>query len=400
MLPFVLSPYLRPVVDDGVVRFDNGVTGALESVSAVEADVIRALWEPLVAQMKLARLRSKHGPALGEAIEALRARHMVFDDVRQCDAFFDAVLDQNVPAVPFVDQIELTNLCPMRCAFCPRGVPGRMKRATGFMELSLFERVLGELDPAQARYRPLELHHLGESLLHPEVDRFVAAATRRGLPTEMSMNPSLLTPDIAARLVDAGLSRIVLSLDGMDDETLVSIRGPAAKYTKAERNIDALLAALAKRTAPPKVVLQMIELHKNEHQREAFLARWGTLGIPYVEAYVKPLDGPDPDLGRATTAPLVYLCSYPWRSVVVLWDGRVVPCCRDDDARYVLGDLQTQSLAEIWRGEAALALRDAHRRGAFGGEHLCEGCAWSRPEFARAMPSRHPDRATRNPLQW
>ena len=42
--------------------------------------------------------------------------------------------------MPFVDQIELTNRCPMRCGFCPRGVPGRMQRPLGFMDVALFER--------------------------------------------------------------------------------------------------------------------------------------------------------------------------------------------------------------------------------------------------------------------
>ena len=53
------------------------------------------------------------------------------------------------------------------------------------------------------RYRPLELHHLGESLLHPQVDEFVARASARGLPTELSVNPSLLTPTRALRKAKA-----------------------------------------------------------------------------------------------------------------------------------------------------------------------------------------------------
>jgi radical SAM protein with 4Fe4S-binding SPASM domain len=268
------------------------------------------------------------------------------------------------------------------------------------MERALFERLLTEMHPLQGRYRPLELHHLGESLLHPEVDRFAAAASARGLPTELSVNPALLTPDLSRRLLGAGVRRLVLSLDGMDDETLTAIRGPAALYGKSERHIDALLEVVAGMADPPIVIIQMIDLHRNRHQREAFLERWGKSGLGAVHAVIKDLDGPDPDLGRPTSTQLVFLCTYPWRSVVVLWDGRVVPCCRDDDAHVVLGDLRRESLSWVWRGERAAELRRQHREGRFPRGHLCDGCAFRRERFAEAMPRRHPDRAKQNPYQW
>jgi radical SAM protein with 4Fe4S-binding SPASM domain len=396
-----VSPYLRPFRDGEATVYDNGLTGTVERLDPLEDAVLRALWGARDAGPPLQALGAAHGEAaLVAAIDGLAQRMMVFRDRAQCDQAFDALLDAGLPEVPFLDQVELTNRCPFRCAFCPRGVPGKMERPIGFMELALFERLLDQLHPMQARYRPLELHHLGESLLHPEVDRFAAAAAARGLPTEMSLNPALLTPELGQRLLAAGLRRIVVSLDGMDDETSMALRGPAARYDRSERHLDALLAAVAAAPDPPTVVIQMLDLHRNQPQHEAFLARWGKTGLPTVHAVIKDLDGPDPDLGRPTSRPLSYLCSYPWRSVVVLWDGRVVPCCRDDDARLVLGDLHTESLAQIWRGPRALELRRAHRSGNTPEGHLCHGCDWQRERFVKTMPARHPDRAKPNPYQW
>jgi radical SAM protein with 4Fe4S-binding SPASM domain len=268
------------------------------------------------------------------------------------------------------------------------------------MERAVFERLLGELHPRQAQYRPLELHHLGESLLHPELDRFIATASGRGLPVELSVNPALLEPELGHRLLEAGLRRLVISLDGMDDETSTALRGPPASYERSERNLTALLEQVAGTKDPPIVIIQMLDLSRNRHQREAFLARWGTTGIATVHAVVKDLDGPDPDLGRPASQPLVFLCSFPWRSVVVLWDGRVVPCCRDDDAHLVLGDLKGQTLTDIWRGPRVSELRARHRAGRLEAGHLCHGCAWRRERFAAAMPLRHPDRAKENPWEW
>ncbi len=402
-LPFVLSPYLRPFLDDAGQRlYDNGVTGRVERLRPLEEAVVRALWEEPTAEAALAELCASHSRgAVRDALLQLYEKAVVFADQDSCDQLLGHLRDARLPKVPFVDQIELTNRCPMRCRFCPRGVPGQLQRPTGFMELGLFRALLAQLHPEQARYRPLELHHLGESLLHPQVVDFVKCASDHGLPTEMSVNPSLLTPALGEALLAAGLRRLVVSLDGTDEQTLVQIRGPAARFSKAERNLDALLQAVAARgDAAPKVVIQMIELAANRHQREAFLLRYGSLGLPTVKAYLKPLDGPDPDLAQPAGEPLRYLCNYPFRSVVVLWDGRVVPCCRDDDARYVLGDLNEQPLAAIWDGPAAQALRQLHREQRFAADHLCSGCAFSPAAFAAAQPSRHPDRAAPAPLQW
>ncbi|MEO5725723.1 MAG: SPASM domain-containing protein [Byssovorax sp.] len=73
---------------------------------------------------------------------------------------------------------------------------------------------------------------------------------------------------------------------------------------------------------------------------------------------------------------------------------------RDDDAKLVLGDLDTETLAQIWRGPKALELRRQHRTGDIPAGHLCHGCDWQRERFAGAMAARHPDRAQPNPYPW
>ena len=397
----IVSPYLRPFRRDGALLFDNAVTGTLAPLPPIAGEVLAALWDPPTASANLDALDARHGiDTIRAAMRQLGGDGYLFGERAEADHALQGTLERGRPPVPFVDQIELTNRCPMRCGFCPRGIPDGILRPTGFMDLALFRHLLEQLHPEQAHYRPLELHHLGESLLHPQVADFVAAATARGLPTEMSVNPSLLVPALGAALLEAGLRRLVVSLDGMDDATLVSIRGPAARYDRAERNLDALLARVATMAAPPQIVIQMIDLARNRHQRDAFIARWGSTGLSTVTAFVKDLDGADPETGAASGRPLVQLCSYPWRSVVVLWDGRVVPCCRDADAALVLGDLRTSSLAEIWDGFEVRRLREQHRAGQFSCGHLCDRCDWRRERFAAAMPDRHPTRAGEWPLAW
>jgi radical SAM protein with 4Fe4S-binding SPASM domain len=62
-----------------------------------------------------------------------------------------------------------------------------------------------------------------------------------------------------------------------------------------------------------------------------------------------------------------------WESVVIAWDGRVVPCCYDFDASVTLGDLKKQSLREIWNGEAYVAMRTKELNGC-NDKSLCRNC--------------------------
>jgi radical SAM protein with 4Fe4S-binding SPASM domain len=67
-------------------------------------------------------------------------------------------------------------------------------------------------------------------------------------------------------------------------------------------------------------------------------------------------------------------CRWPWRSVSVLWDGDVVPCCFDFDKRFVLGNLGFETLASIWHGSRMQSLR-AEFIGNNVTNQLCRNCS-------------------------
>jgi radical SAM protein with 4Fe4S-binding SPASM domain len=91
------------------------------------------------------------------------------------------------------------------------------------------------------------------------------------------------------------------------------------------------------------------------------------------------------------------LCRAPWRSVVVLWDGRVVPCCHDANGETVLGDLKESSLAEIWAGVPAAALRARLRDGNIRPEEPCSSCAHRPDRYERSSLL---DDVPVRPLHW
>lgn len=82
-----------------------------------------------------------------------------------------------------------------------------------------------------------------------------------------------------------------------------------------------------------------------------------------------------------------YTCSWPWQTAVLLCDGRVVCGCADPYAKRVLGDTRTTTLAEVWRGPTASALRADLNA---GGSSFCGDCPLKLPLDEATPPPQRP----------
>jgi radical SAM protein with 4Fe4S-binding SPASM domain len=63
-------------------------------------------------------------------------------------------------------------------------------------------------------------------------------------------------------------------------------------------------------------------------------------------------------------------CARLWFNPVITWDGKVVPCCFDKDAEYIMGDLNQDSFREIWDGPKYRIFR----KSILTGRHMIDMC--------------------------
>ncbi len=249
-----------------------------------------------------------------------------------------------------------------------------MTRSLGDMSQETFALALSSM-PAHQRY--VALHHFGESLLHKQLPIFVEHAAARGIATGLSCNPPSLKPQISERLLTSGLSEMVLSLDSLDGARYRAIRGAAADVTIAMRNIAELMRLRDATGAKTHVTLQMISMRTNESEAMAFLDYCRQTGVDRgVVIQLGRWDFADEKVSQLGEfrAPLYGApCDRPQKSVVVLWDGRVVPCCHDYDGAVILGDLSRQTIQEIWHSPPARLFREN-----WNTSSLCRACAFSR----------------------
>lgn len=249
--------------------------------------------------------------------------------------------------------LELTNACNLHCTFCPTG-NGRMRRARGLMHEATFRRALTGAGPLEF----VLLFQWGESLLHPRFLDLARAARAHGARTLLTTNATLLDERRVAAVLDAGVDRVTVSVDG-DPVTHEAVRGVPLRRTLD--GLERLVRARDARRSPTAVDVSMVVAPETEAAAAAFRREMG------------------PRVDRVQTIPLLTRgtrrtrCREPWRGgLVVLQDGRVTVCCVDHDGELAVGHVERDRLTDLWNGEGLRALRQAHAGGRL--PPLCAGC--------------------------
>ena len=274
---------------------------------------------------------------------------------------------------PKIMQIESTNHCNLKCPMCPQPT---MKRPKGFMDFDFFKKVI---DENRMYLEEVGLHHFGEALIHPRIVDMIAYTNERDVFAGFSTNGALLKKDLSTALIKAGIHWINLDFDSFDKMVFEKVR-VNAKFEQVLKNINDFIEEKERLNSSVEITIQMIKFDDNKPEFTRFLKEWRRKGVNHVrlQSYLTY----DKDIKSVTSLvkdPSIKanghkMCFYPWRSLVILWDGRVVPCCGDYEAKNVLGSLQDSTIEEMWNGEKMVALRDDHIRNNFENNELCRNC--------------------------
>ena len=245
------------------------------------------------------------------------------------------------------------------------------------MEVALYKKVIDEVASYSepVRSQEIELFHFGESLLHPDIEKVVGYASGRKLRVTLSVNGPQLDPETAKKLLRGGPYRLIVSLDGHDQESYKAIRGRNADFKRAVENIDRLITIHKKMNSKTRISVRMIEMYMNEHLADAFRETWGKKQIEVEVRKFFPWNKKEMiTLGKFEKYPPFMPCPFPWKHLVVQWNGDVVPCCRDHNGAIKLGNVQNASLKEIWNGSAYEDFRQQMASGKFKHNAICSEC--------------------------
>ena len=278
--------------------------------------------------------------------------------------------------------IELTNHCNLHCPECSTG-SGMMTRKKGYMDLMLFDKILSEMNP-YLYYATL--YFQGESMMHPGFFSFLRLS--EGINTIVSTNGHFLSAENVEKLVKSGLDRLIVSLDGMDQEIYASYRvgGELVNVLDGIRNVS---NANRKAGSPLNLEIQYLVSRKNEqqvHLAKQFAAEVNASFKLKTMQIINPNDynewiPADKRFSRykEENGHFVIKNSFPnhcarlWLNPVITWDGKVLPCCFDKDADYIMGDLNEETFREIWNGPRYNIFRKSLLSGRYMTD-ICRNC--------------------------
>jgi radical SAM protein with 4Fe4S-binding SPASM domain len=249
--------------------------------------------------------------------------------------------------------IEVTTACNLACPMCARTALANTRQRAP-LSLSRFASLLDRLPAAVER---VALAGLGEPLLDRDLPDMVGLLSARSFHSVLYTNGTLLEPDLSERLVAAGLSTIIIPIDGATAGSYETYRKNAT-YEITVRNVRALLKAKKRQRSALFVELQMLRLPGLEAEIGLWRRQWSLPGIDSLR--VKP---DHMGVGAAEGAPGTRssghgICPMPWRGpATVDIDGQVYPCCVQSPENRILGNLFRQPLEEIWNAAAAIELR-------------------------------------------
>ena len=274
--------------------------------------------------------------------------------------------------------LEITNVCNLRCEFCPG-----TRRKQGFLSPEGFEVLAGKLRP-YVDY--IYLHLMGEPLLHPQLSQLLEIAGNLGFKVIITTNGTLLPRQAELLASSSAVHKISVSLH--------SFEGNESHDTDLSHYLENTISAVQKLSVAGKICALRLWNLDGETTRganadnDAILAkleqtfpkpwkdnpRGATLaGKVYLE-WGEKFDWPDLSAEEGSDGVFCYGLR---DQIGVLWDGTVVPCCLDHEGDIPLGNLYEQTLEEILNSPRAKALYDGFScRKAV--EELCRKCGYAR----------------------
>ena len=264
--------------------------------------------------------------------------------------------------------LETVNYCTASCVICPYL---RMKRPKGVMTMEVFYKVL---DTVQAAGAPIKLiTHAG--IGEPLIDKHLAERIRyerKVFPDACLMiytNASILTRERARELIDAGVDKISISLNGFRKETYEAVM--QLDYERTIENVHGLLKLRRDMDSKLQVQISCVPAEQCSSEellefRQYWTGKVDNVVIPPWVNWMGMFNGNSPKFQLP--------CRYIWSILLVNWDGTVIMCCEDYDGKYPLGNLTKQSLMDVFNGPIITKLRKNQLKGNFDTPPVCKGC--------------------------
>jgi len=279
------------------------------------------------------------------------------------------------PKAPRAIQIQTISGCNGNCIFCPNKKT-KIKIPYGIpMDRDLFHSIIDQC--VDMNVRRISPYLMNEPLMDPELPGhidYISRKKRRRQYTKINSNGSLLTPEMATGVMDAGLDKLHISIQGIDPENYTHLM--KLDFDTVIKNVEQAVKIKQKNNYATQIRVVMLDTAEIHPHLDATRAFWKERG---VEIHVNQMENRGTHnkiaTGKISANKLSVFrwCDRLFRQAYVLYDGRMVQCCADWEQTKILGDLSRDSLDTVWNGPEYMNYRQKFIDGDLRGS-ICNGC--------------------------
>jgi len=279
--------------------------------------------------------------------------------------------------------IEPTNACNFRCSYCPTGDTALIKsvgRKNKLMDFDLFCKIVNDLQAFPRKLRMVNLYKDGESLLHPKFVDMVKVLKSANVTDQIwvKTNGALLNPEYNERLANSGLDMLGISVQHVHAQGFWDIARARVDYEKYRENI----LDLYNRRGRMQVSIKIADtgLSKDDIQKffDDFSDRCDFITVEGLHGW-SASEYKDWKLGTeqsfdGTPRNNKIVCPLVLYMLGIDSDGTVGVCNDDWMHAHQIGDLNTESLLDLWNGNKLKAFRVMHLEGRRHENAACKAC--------------------------
>jgi len=292
------------------------------------------------------------------------------------------VIPLSTPYLLFVDP---SSICNFKCTFCPCGGGNKeywdKDKKVNVMPYSLYRDVINQISEFPEKIKTLRLYKEGEPLLNKRLPDMIYYARKKNVAhnIDLTTNGSLLTEDLNYALIDAGISRINISVEALDKEGYKTHAGVSLDFTKYKKTLEHLY----RNKGDCHIMIKTTDIGLGENTEEDFYEMFGEYCDEISVERITPV-WPDFNVahvkeefhegifGESVHERIV--CPYLFYSICVNSDGTVSSCFMDWNHKNILGDCKTESIVDIWNQSNLRNMRKAHLQGKKDKFPICSNC--------------------------
>jgi len=289
----------------------------------------------------------------------------------------------NLQPFPRVLRIEPASQCNLSCLHCPTGT---VDMDRGIMSNNTFKNILKNIEENIAYIKVVVLYHGGEPLLNKNFFQYVSSIKKLNpeIFIKTVSNGMALTESTVKKIINSEIDAIEFSLDGLSAEESQYIR-VKSKSSKVIRNVKNLIQEkLRNNIQKPTISIATTQFIKHSDigkiPAQAPIPDWLLSEFGDEVAYKPEFAMRWPHMGDISNFELVETvgnlknyCDNVISTITVRADGTVVPCCFDLTSKLNMGNVNSDSLSDIWNGEGYKKLRKSiNERTPYS---ICSNCA-------------------------